>query len=137
MSACVVENWTSFEGAAATIEIVVLPSPARKLGVAGDGATERRNLTRGFDSDFSPVRQPQIEKFGIDLRRRGSDRRRETGRRQQLTVDESRVVDGEEHAAQAARLQYLDVDSLWEHRYLSTADQPLLSRLREQRLSDR
>ena len=47
------------------------------------------------------------------------------------------MIDGEEHAAQAARLQYLDVDSLWEHRYLSTADQPLLSRLHEQRFPDR
>ena len=47
------------------------------------------------------------------------------------------MIDREEHAAQAAGLEQLDVDPLRENSHLTSADEPLLSRLGQKRLADR
>ena len=58
-------------------------------------------------------------------------------RGEQLRVDEARVVDGEEQAAEPAGLHHLDVDAFRQHGHVAAAHELLVARLSEQRLADR
>ena len=104
---------------------------------SANGACERGDLAGGTDSDLLAVRHAEIEQLRIDLRRGGGDVRPEPRRGEKLSVDEPRMVDGEEQSAKAACLHDFDVDPLGQHRDRAAADELLVARLREQRLADR
>ena len=110
--------------------------PAITGGSASTSRAVRRNLARGAHRVLDAVRA-QVEQLAVDLRRDRRDIVREARRCEQLAVNEARVRDREEKAADAAGLHHLNVHPLGEHGHLPAAHELLVARLREHRLADR
>ena len=121
--------------APATIEIIVVPLPLGDLGSGAHDARERGDLAVGAHGNLPALLRAQVQELPLDLRRSAGHPAREPLRREQLPIDEACMIDREEHSAEPARLQHLDVDPFGQERQLAAANETLLPRLREQRLS--
>jgi len=123
--------------APSAIQRIVRPRTGSERGTAAHRRAQRWDLAGGAHGILASRGCAKIEKLPLDLRGRGRYAICQARRREVLTVDEARVIDGEEHASQSTRLQHLDVDPFRQHGDLAAADEALVARLRQQRFTDR